>query len=64
MKVTFPRIGEIVICERCKRPVSIDMAVSEDGTIDDFWCETCIDYVGARIIVDPGLHKCDSANRG
>jgi len=49
MKIIFPKKDEILVCKKCKTAVDLAGAFSEDGAIDDYWCEVCIDYVDVKI---------------
>lgn len=46
----YPTKLESRICRRCESPVDTKGAFSEDGDINDFWCDRCVDYVPTMIV--------------
>lgn len=46
MKVLLPKRGFDIVCEVCYNVISTDTASCEDGDIEDFWCEFCMDFRG------------------
>ena len=35
----------MLVCEYCGEPLEVDYDFDEDGDIDFYWCESCMDYV-------------------
>lgn len=51
MKIIFPKADEILICKKCKTPIpQQDSAISDDGAIEDYWCDRCVDFVDVRAV--------------
>ena len=44
-KIVYPKATGILICEKCGSQIPMEMASAEDGDIDFYWCESCMDYV-------------------
>ena len=51
MKIPYAKPGEGLICQKCKTLLpEADSAFSEDGAVEDYWCEHCMDFVGVRVV--------------
>lgn len=51
MKINFAKPGEEIRCEVCWAFLGDSgYDVSEDGSIDDYWCETCMDFRGGAVV--------------
>lgn len=46
-----PRKTEVVVCTRCENHIEPNsFAFSEDGDIQDYWCDHCVDYVRVKMV--------------
>lgn len=52
MRVPIAGPRERLICANCRQELSENSSHSEDGAIDEIWCERCTDYVPVRIVPD------------
>jgi hypothetical protein len=50
MKIIFAKSDEHLICKKCKTPIIISNEWSDDGQLDDNWCEKCIDFKDVLIV--------------
>jgi hypothetical protein len=48
VQVLLPKPGFDIVCEICYNVISTKTASSEDGDIEDFWCEVCMDFRGGK----------------
>lgn len=51
MKIPFTKAGEGLVCQKCKTLLpEADSSFSDDGAVEDYWCENCVDFVGVRVV--------------
>lgn len=50
-KIIFPGPNQYLICKKCRQPIEEDNSFSEDGQLDDRFCDHCVAFVDV-IIVD------------
>lgn len=59
MKIIFPKADECLLCRKCKTPIGPQgSGFSDDGAVEDYWCDVCIDYVDVKAVKAP--NTCSS----
>ena len=49
-KIVFPKAGEKLVCRKCGADVPVIAEGSEDGMLDDYWCDDCVAFTRVKAV--------------